>query len=154
MAHFRIMYIHILLLYIQYWCLHVQCFYFFSSEWIETNGEGLDQSETATQRWGGLTAHLIGWSSSTHTHTHARRRRAGRGVCCSWKVHDSLICLWPRGSRTPRLFTQCGLILSRFGPSGVKVRTLGAVFTRFYRTRNIRGVSGDTKQKETSNFHC
>lgn len=72
MAHFRIMYIHILLLYIQYWCLHAQCFYFFSSECLETNGEGLDQSETATQRWGGLTAHLIGWSSSSSTHTHTR----------------------------------------------------------------------------------
>lgn len=154
MAHFRIMYIHILLLYIQYWCLHAQCFIFSLRVTRNKRRRFRPIRDSDTEMRGSYSAPDWLKQQQQHTHTHTRRRRAGRGVCCSWKVHDSLICLWPRGSRTPRLFTQCGLILSRFGPSGVKVRTLGVFFTRFYRTRNIRGVSGDTKQKETSNFNC
>ena len=88
----------------------------------------------------------------------------GRGLCCSWEVHDSLIWLWPTGSRTPRLLTQCGLILSRFGPSGVKASEhLEFLFYFIF----VQGFSGGEtfwvclekkkrkkKRKEISNFFC
>ena len=145
MSHFRIIYIYIILLYIKYWCFHVQYFYFFSSVTRNKRRRFRPITDSDTE--------LRGSYSAPDWLRQQQLSDGGRGLCCSWEVHDSLIWLWPTGSRTPRLLTQCGLILSRFGPSGVKASEhLEFLFyffcSRFFRRRNILGVSGEKKKKK------
>lgn len=70
MAHFRIMYIHILLLYIQYWCLHVQCFIFSLRVTRNKRRRFRPIRDSDTEMRGSYSA--PDWLKQQHTHTHTR----------------------------------------------------------------------------------